>query len=152
MPDRMDINFIDAVSILLRLLLLIAFGAVILHMFIGMYDTVLGAVRAPASTESAIYNFIDIIVEDSLLAVVIFEIYESIIQFFRGEGDTILYIINAAISFTAREIILTIFAAHVFELVNTYELLGFSALILALAGTRYLFILADKNKKPAKLQ
>ena len=98
MPDRMDINFIDAVSILLRLLLLIAFGAVILHMFIGMYDTVLGAVRAPASTESAIYNFIDIIVEDSLLAVVIFEIYESIIQFFRGEGDTILYIINAAIT------------------------------------------------------
>ena len=152
MPDRMDISFIDAVSLLLRILLLIAFGAVILHMFIGMYYAVLGAVSNPASTESAIYNFIDIIVEDSLLAVVIFEIYESIIQFFHGEGDTILYIINAAISFTAREIILTIFAAHVFELVNTYELMGFSALILALAGTRYLFILADKNKKPAKLQ
>ena len=147
MANHIDIDFIDVVSLLLRILLLIAFGAVILHMFVGMYFTILGAVRYPATAESSIYGFIDVIVEDSLLAVVIFEIYESIIQFFHGEGDTILYIINAAISFTAREIILTIFTAHVFELIDTYELLGFSALILALAGTRYLFMLSGCSKK-----
>jgi uncharacterized membrane protein (DUF373 family) len=147
MANHVDITFIDAVSLMLRALLLIAFAAVIIHMFIGMYIAIDGAVKEPSTVETAIYDFIDIIVEDSLLAVVIFEIYESIIQFFHGEGDTILYIINAAISFTAREIILTIFAAHIFKLVNTYELLGFSALILALAGTRYLFILTEKNKK-----
>ncbi len=150
MTKHIDIGFIDIVSLLLRVLLLIAFGAVIIHMFIGMYFSVLGAINNPSTIENAIYSFIDDIVEDSLLAVVIFEIYESIIQFFHGEGDTILYIINAAISFTAREIILTIFKAHVFQLIDTYELLGFSALILALAGTRYLFMLASCSKKPTK--
>ncbi|MCL4312506.1 MAG: phosphate-starvation-inducible PsiE family protein [Candidatus Thermoplasmatota archaeon] len=147
MAKQLDIRFIDIVSLLLRILLLAAFAAVMLHMFIGIYYSVLAAINSPASIETYIYSFIDVIVEDSLLAVVIFEIYESIVDFFRGEGDTIIYIINAAISFTAREIILTIFAAHIFNIVNAYEVISFSILILALAVSRYLLILSGASKK-----
>ncbi|WP_298409296.1 phosphate-starvation-inducible PsiE family protein [Ferroplasma sp.] len=147
MAKQLDIRFIDVVSLLLRVLLLAAFVAVMLHMFIGIYYSVLAAINSPASIETYIYSFIDVIVEDSLLAVVIFEIYESIVDFFRGEGDTIIYIINAAISFTAREIILTIFAAHIFNIVNAYEVISFSILILALAVSRYLLILSGASKK-----
>ena len=147
MAKQLDIRFIDIVSLLLRILLLAAFAAVMLHMFIGIYYSVLAAINSPASIETYIYSFIDVIVEDSLLAVVIFEIYESIVDFFRGEGDTIIYIINAAISFTAREIILTIFAARIFNVVNAYEVISFSILILALAVSRYLLILSGASKK-----
>ena len=147
MAKQLDIRFIDVVSLLLRVLLLAAFVAVMLHMFIGIYYSVLAAINSPASIETYIYSFIDVIVEDSLLAVVIFEIYESIVDFFRGEGDTIIYIINAAISFTAREIILTIFAAHIFNIVNAYEVISFSILILSLAVSRYLLILSGASKK-----
>jgi uncharacterized membrane protein (DUF373 family) len=147
MAKQLDVSFIDIVSLLLRGLLLMAFAAVILHMFIGIFYSIIGTIHSPASVESSIYSFIDVIVEDSLLAVVIYEIYESIVEFFHGEGDTILYIINAAISFTAREIILSIFTAHPFALVNTYEIIGFSILILALSGSRYMLIASGARKK-----
>ena len=147
MAKQLDIRFIDVVSLLLRVLLLAAFVAVMLHMFIGIYYSVLAAINSPASIETYIYSFIDVIVEDSLLAVVIFEIYESIVDFFQGQGDTIIYIINAAISFTAREIILTIFVARIFNVINAYEVISFSILILALAVSRYLLILSGASKK-----
>ncbi len=147
MAKHLDTGFINIVSLLLRALLLVAFAAVMLHMFIGIYDSIIGAINSPSSIETYIYSFIDIIVEDSLLAVVIFEIYESIMEFFHGEGDTIIYIINGAISFTAREIIVTIFAAHIFKIVDTYEIIGFAILVLALAGARYLLIASGAGKK-----
>ena len=147
MPKHLDTAFIKIVSLLLRALLLIAFAAVMLHMFIGIYYSITGAINSPSSIETYIYSFIDIIVEDSLLAVVIFEIYESIIEFFHGEGDTILYIINGAISFTAREIIVTVFAAHIFKVVDAYEIIGFAVLILALAAARYLLIISGARGK-----
>jgi uncharacterized membrane protein (DUF373 family) len=146
-PKHLDTEFIKIVSLLLRTLLLVAFAAVILHMFIGIYYSIVGAINSPSSIETYIYSFIDIIVEDSLLAVVIFEIYESIIEFFHGEGDTILYIINGAISFTAREIIVTVFAAHIFKVVDAYEIIGFAVLILALTAARYLLIISGARGK-----
>jgi len=142
--EKSDKAFINIISLLLRTLLIIAFAAVILHMFIGIYYSITGAINNISSVETYIYSFINIIVEDSLLGVAIFEIYESVIEFFHGEKDTVLYIINAAISFTAREIILTIFTIH-FKSINMYEIIGFSILILALTGSRYLFIIADKK-------
>ncbi len=145
MAKRSDKVFINIVSLLLRALLIIAFAAVMLHMFIGIYYSIIGAINNISSIETYIYSFIDIIVEDSLLGVAIFEIYESIIEFFHGEKDTILYIINAAISFTAREIILTIFAIHISKPFDIYGIVGFSILILALTGSRYLFMMSDKE-------
>ncbi len=146
MEKQFDKKFINIVSLLLRSLLLIAFVAVILHMFIGIYYSVVGAVNSPSSIETYIYSFIYIIVEDSLLAVVIFEIYESVVEFFHGEGDTILYIINGAISFTAREIIVTVFTIHIFRIINVYEIIGFSILIFALVAARYLLVISGAGK------
>lgn len=143
--EKSDRVFINIVSLLLRILLIIAFAAVMLHMFIGIYYAITGAVNNIPSIEDYVYSFIDIIVEDSLLGVVIFEIYESVIEFFHGEKDTVLYIINAAISFTAREMILTIFTVHISKLVNVYEIIAFSILILALTGSRYLSMMSDKK-------
>lgn len=147
MAKQVDTKLAGIVSLFLRGLLIIAFLAVMLHMFIDIYYSINIIISSPASIETAIYSIIDIIVEDSLLAVVIFEIYKSIIEFFHGEGDSILYIINAAISFIAREIILTIFVDHIFNIVNAYEIASFSILILALAGSRYLLVLSGAGKK-----
>ena len=110
MAKQLDIKFIDIVSLLLRILLLAAFAAVMLHMFIGIYYAILGAINSPPSLETYIYSFIDVIVEDSLLAVVIFEIYESIVDFFQGQGDTIIYIITFMIYTETKRFLLGFFA------------------------------------------
>ena len=77
MAKQLDIRFIDIVSLLLRILLLAAFAAVMLHMFIGIYYSVLAAINSPASIETYIYSFIDVIVEDSLLAVPLLILFTS---------------------------------------------------------------------------
>ena len=110
--------FIRIISILLKMVLFIAIIFILIHMILGMYDIILKTTFSITGIESSLYSFVDIIVEDSLLAIVVFEIYESVLDFFAGKGKTITYILSAAISFTAREIILLIFTVHVFSRIN----------------------------------
>ncbi len=138
--DKLDNKLIVIISFVLRFALIIAFMAVIVHMIIGIYSVMLGIIVTPSSVETLIYSLIDIIVEDSLLTVVIFEVYESIVDFFSGEGKAISYIINAAISFVAREIILTIFTITVYNAMDIYEMMGLATLIVALALTHYILL------------
>ncbi len=139
--DKLDNKLIVIISFVLRFALIIAFMAVIVHMVIGIYGVMLEIVGTPTSVEKLIYSLIDIIVEDSLLTVVIFEVYESIVDFFSGAGKAISYIINAAISFVAREIILTIFTITVYNTVDIYEMMGLATLIVALALSHYILLL-----------
>ncbi len=138
MKENGDITFINIISKILRIFLLVAFIAVIAHMFLGIYMIIDGTSGTLTAVENSIYSMVDIIVEDSLLAIVVFEIYKSIVEFFHGQSDTIVYVVNAAISFTAREIILTIFIAHIFKSIDFYEITAFSILIVALALTKYI--------------
>lgn len=142
---NIDNKLIIIISSIIRIALIIAFAGVIIHMLIGMFDIIIEIIKTPANTENLIYSLIDIIVEDSLLTVVIFEIYESIIDFFNGKDRTISDIINAAISFVAREIILIIFTVHIYNNVDTYHIIALSILIVALALTHYILSLTNNK-------
>ncbi len=142
---NIDNKLIIIISSIIRIALIIAFAGVIIHMLIGMFDIIIEIIKIPANTENLIYPLIDIIVEDSLLTVVIFEIYESIIDFFNGKDRTISDIINAAISFVAREIILIIFTVHIYNNVDTYHIIALSILIVALALTHYILSLGNNK-------
>ena len=96
-----------------------------------------------SGVENLLYSAVNIIVEDSLLAIVVFEIYESVLDFFAGKGKTITYILGAAISFTTREIILLIFTAHLFSQINFYEITGLSILIVSISISYYLLLKAS---------
>ncbi len=130
--------FIRIISILLKMVLFIAIIFILIHMILGMYDIILKTTFSITGIESSLYSFVDIIVEDSLLAIVVFEIYESVLDFFAGKGKTITYILSAAISFTAREIILLIFTAHVFSRINFYEIISLSILVVSLSIAYYM--------------
>ncbi|MEM0139323.1 MAG: phosphate-starvation-inducible PsiE family protein [Ferroplasma sp.] len=140
MAEEKDTFFINIISKILRVFLLAGFVAVIVHMCLGIYMVINNDSLNLnlAVVENSLYSLVDIIVEDSLLAIVVFEIYKSIVEFFHGHSDTISYVINAGISFTAREIILTVFIAHIFKIVDLYEILAFSILIVALSIARYI--------------
>ncbi len=130
--------FIRIISILLKMVLFIAIIFILIHMILGMYDIILKTTFSITGIESSLYSFVDIIVEDSLLAIVVFEIYESVLDFFAGKGKTITYILSAAISFTAREIILLIFTVHVFSRINFYEIISLSILVVSLSIAYYM--------------
>ncbi len=130
--------FIRIISILLKMVLFIAIIFILIHMILGMYDIILKTTFSITGIESSLYSFVDIIVEDSLLAIVVFEIYESVLDFFAGKGKTITYILSAAISFIAREIILLIFTAHVFSRINFYEIISLSILVVSLSIAYYM--------------
>ena len=140
--ENLDKKLINAITVLLKILLLTAFIAVIVYMIIAIYNSVL---YYKGSGENILYTFIDIIVENSLLAVVIFEIYESVSDFFDGTGKTVQYILNAAISFSAREILLIIFQAKFSSAIEFNEIISISVLIVALSFSS--FIISRQNIK-----
>ncbi|MCY0883457.1 MAG: phosphate-starvation-inducible PsiE family protein [Acidianus infernus] len=77
--------------------------------------------------------------ENSLLIIVFLEVYLSVVDFFHGKGRSVVYIMDATLSFVLREIIIGILTGSV-----TYiDLLAMSGAIGIIASGR--FLLASRN-------
>ncbi|QKQ99240.1 hypothetical protein GWK48_01465 [Metallosphaera tengchongensis] len=124
------------VSIIVQILLLLGLGFTILSTIIQMISSLQGGLFLIAS----------IILENVLLIIVFLEVYLSALDFFRGKGRSVIYVIDAMISFVSREIIIEILTSSV----NPLNLLTLGGLIIAGASARY--ILSSRKRKPVRFR
>ncbi len=75
-----------------------------------------------------------IILENSLLIIVFLEVYLSVVDFFQGKGRSVIYVIDATLSFILREIIIGILTGAI----NDTDLLAMSGAIGIIASGRFL--------------
>ncbi|BDC17134.1 phosphate-starvation-inducible PsiE family protein [Acidianus sp. HS-5] len=80
-----------------------------------------------------------IILENSLLIIVFLEVYLSVVDFFHGKGRSVIYVMDATLSFILREIIIGILTGAI----NDVDLLAMSGAIGIIASGR--FLLTNKN-------
>ncbi|BFH72343.1 hypothetical protein SJAV_02870 [Sulfurisphaera javensis] len=74
------------------------------------------------------------LVGNAFLLVVLLEIYQSIVDFGKGKGRSVIYVMDATISFILREIIIEIFNGS-----YTYQdLLTYAGLVIVIALGRFL--------------
>ncbi|MCI2415500.1 MAG: phosphate-starvation-inducible PsiE family protein [Candidatus Aramenus sp.] len=85
-------------SVVLQVLLLVGLVAVIGY---TIASSVLSFSQGPLALAFAI-------LENSLLVVVFIEVYLSVVDFFEGRGRSLIYVLDATVSFLAREIIIDV--------------------------------------------
>ncbi len=117
---------LDIMSILVEILVLIGLVAVLVTTF----QQVMTAISISA------FEVVEISLENALLLVVFIELYLSIIDFFDGKGKSILYIIDATLSFVLREVIIQILQQGVIFT----TIIALSVLIGVLALSRYIAV------------
>jgi len=109
---------------------------------------IIGLIAVVISTANAIISAISVsmleVAEDSLenalLLVVFIEIYLSMVDFFDNKGNSTMYIVDAALSFVVREVIIQIIKHGI----DPYPIVALSILIGALALSRFI---VSKNCK-----
>lgn len=74
------------------------------------------------------------LVSNAFLLVVLLEIYQSIVDFGKGKGRSVVYVMDASISFILREIIIEIFNGNI----SYQDLLTYAGLILVITIGRFL--------------
>jgi len=74
------------------------------------------------------------LVGNAFLLIVLLEIFQSIVDFGKGRGRSVIYVMDATISFLLREIIIEIFTGTS----NYQTLLTYAGIILAIAVGRFL--------------
>lgn len=75
---------------------------------------------------------------NSLLIIVFFELYLSAVDFFRGKGRSVIYIMDATISFLLREIIIEILShsSSIYYIVGLGGIIGIISLARYVIGKR----------------
>jgi len=74
------------------------------------------------------------LVGNAFLLIVLLEIFQSIVDFGKGRGRSVIYVMDATISFLLREIIIEIFTGTS----NYQTLLTYAGIILAITVGRFL--------------
>ncbi|MEM0072579.1 MAG: phosphate-starvation-inducible PsiE family protein [Metallosphaera sp.] len=87
-----------------------------------------------------------VVIENVLLIIVFLEIYLSALDFFTGKGRSLVYVIDAMISFVSREIIIEILTLQL----NYTDLLTLGGLLVAGAVAR--LIITERFKKRKKVR
>ena len=83
------------------------------------------------------------LVGNAFLLIVLLEIFQSIVDFGKGRGRSVVYVMDATISFLLREIIIEIFNGNVdYQLLLTY-----AGIILAIAVGRFLITSEKKIER-----
>ncbi|MCH1770030.1 MULTISPECIES: phosphate-starvation-inducible PsiE family protein [Metallosphaera] len=119
------------VSVIVQILLLVGLG----------FTVVSTAVQIVTAFQAGLIYVASVILENVLLIIVFLEVYLSALDFFRGKGRSVVYVIDAMISFVSREIIIEILAPPF----NYTDLLTFGGLIVAGSLARY--VISRKGKK-----
>ncbi|MCG3108066.1 hypothetical protein L3N51_00345 [Metallosphaera sp. J1] len=121
-----------SVSIIVQILLLL-----------GLAFTIAStAVQIVAAFQAGLIYVASVILENVLLIIVFLEVYLSALDFFRGKGRSVVYVIDAMISFVSREIIIEILAPPF----NYTDLLTFGGLIVAGSLARYVISRRTRKK------
>ncbi|AKV74586.1 MULTISPECIES: phosphate-starvation-inducible PsiE family protein [Metallosphaera] len=119
------------VSVIVQILLLIGLG----------FTVISTAVQIVTAFQAGLIYVASVILENVLLIIVFLEVYLSALDFFRGKGRSVVYVIDAMISFVSREIIIEILAPPF----NYTDLLTLGSLIVAGSLARY--VISRKGKK-----
>ena len=122
------------VSIIVKVIeaiLLIAILAIIVHAIIEFTITI----------HKGYTTMIITLVEDAFLLIIVLEIFQSIVDFGKGRGRSVVYVMDASISFLLREIIIEIFT----ENPGYLTLLTYAGIILAIAVGRFLITSEKKS-------
>ncbi|BBD73137.1 hypothetical protein HS1genome_1526 [Sulfodiicoccus acidiphilus] len=83
-------------------------------------------------------------VDNALLAVVLLEILMSMIDFARGKGRSVVYVMDATLSFILREIIIEIFG----RTFTVQDLAAYGALIAVISLGRFILVRSRKWEAP----
>ncbi len=107
-------------SIILQIILLIGLAAVIWYtvesMILGLFQNLLALAF--------------VALENALLVVVFIEVYLSVVDFFEGRGRSLLYVLDATVSFLAREIIIYVLTESA-SFIDVLELSGAVGIVAA---------------------
>ena len=117
-------RIISIIVKVIEAILLVAILAIIAHAIIEFIATL------HKGYESMIIS----LVEDAFLLIIVLEIFQSIVDFGKGKGRSVVYIMDASISFLLREIIIEVFEGNPGYLI----LLTYAGIILTIAVGRFL--------------
>ncbi|BCS94083.1 phosphate-starvation-inducible PsiE family protein [Metallosphaera javensis (ex Sakai et al. 2022)] len=121
-----------SVSIIVQILLLL-----------GLAFTIAStAVQIVTAFQAGLIYVASVILENVLLIIVFLEVYLSALDFFRGKGRSVVYVIDAMISFVSREVIIEILAPPF----NYTDLLTLGGLIVAGSLARYVISRRTRKK------
>jgi uncharacterized membrane protein (DUF373 family) len=120
---------IKITSITLQILLIIGLIMVLLYTVTQIIE----------SFQISLIDVASIILESSLLIIVFLEVYLSVVDFFHGKGRSVVYVMDATLSFVLREIIIGILTGSVTDI----DLLAMSGAIGIIASGR--FLLTGRN-------
>ncbi|EHP68282.1 putative membrane protein [Metallosphaera yellowstonensis MK1] len=124
---------IKIVSIIVQIFLLLGLGFAVLSTILQIISSLQFGFLLVAS----------IVLENVLLIIVFLEVYLSALDFFEGRGRSVVYVIDAMLSFVAREIIIEILAPPV----NAIDLLTLSALIASGAFARFILTRRSRSSR-----
>ncbi|ARM77183.1 hypothetical protein B6F84_11805 [Acidianus manzaensis] len=131
-------NIIKIASVIVQALLFVGLALVFIFVII----------QAIQSIPQGLLEEATIILENSLLIIIFFEIYLSVVDFFRGKGRSVIYVMDATISFLLREIIIGVFT----ETITLTYLIGIGIVIGIISLGRYALSRTEKviSKKKNK--
>jgi len=114
-------------------ILLVSIAAVIVYTVYELIVTI---------SQGFLVELIDL-VGNAFLLIVLLEIFQSIVDFGRGRGRSVIYVMDATISFLLREIVIRIFNGDI----NYQLLLTYAGIILAIAVGRFLVSTERKSQR-----
>jgi len=118
-------------SLVVQFLLILGLFAVILSTIFSIIYSLNQGLLAVAS----------VTLENALLIVVFLEIYLSVFDFFEGKGRSIVYVLDATMSFISREIIIDVLTANI----NYVNIIYLGGVIGIIAFSR--FIITRKKSR-----
>ncbi|AWS00081.1 phosphate-starvation-inducible PsiE family protein [Metallosphaera hakonensis] len=124
------------VSLVVQILLLIGLAATVASTFI----------QVVVAFQTGLIYVASIVLENVLLIIVFLEVYLSALDFFKGKGRSVIYVIDAMISFVSREIIIEILTPPF----NYLDLLTLGGLVVTGAVARY--VISRKFPRKSKLR
>ncbi len=108
---------------------------------LGLFAIIISTIFSIAhSLDQGLIVIASLTLENALLIVVFLEIYLSVFDFFEGKGRSVIYVLDATMSFISREIIIDILTANI----NYTDLVYLGGLIGIIAFSR--FIITRKNQ------
>ncbi len=139
-----DRTVIRIIFILVRILLL---SAIIIEIFFTGEILYSNIQQGPAGLTADMVN----LVSGSLLALAIMDIYLSVGVYSRGDIKNLVYIIDAAVFFVVRDIVIQLFTGESAKQVSNYifhvGILG--AVVLALITARYVALMSSEKAMDA---
>lgn len=130
LPEEKIVQYVTKV---IEVILLIAIGIVIVYTIVDIFLLI------PSGLLGEIFG----LVGNAFLVVVLLELFQSIVDFGKGRGRSVVYVMDATMSFVLREVII--------ELINGVnslsDLLYLASIILLIAFSRFLISLRLTKKR-----